>query len=185
MKTTKAITETAKRQIIGHIAELANVITENGRNNHEIPLWTTREVKIEGLKYVKIFVLLTRDAGGNLAVKHTPWHYENETLDPRDMLFADLRSLSLDELGEIAIGTEQHYRISQEIITSMRLDIPTLDNWFQQLDSNDLIRLFPSEFEKNEGDLNDFIDTCDEIWDNFSKEVKIDFYNKNKDIIEK
>lgn len=51
-----------------------------------------------------------------------------------------------------------------------------LDLWFHQIDLKGLMKIFRS----NSGqDANDFIDDCDEYWDNLSYSEKFDFYLRN------
>ena len=55
-----------------------------------------------------------------------------------------------------------------------------LDIWFNNLDSESLLRMFPdiwANTKKKGGGLNDFIDDCDEWWDNLNLKEKTEFYN--------
>lgn len=62
-----------------------------------------------------------------------------------------------------------------------------LDRWFKNLDSRDLMYLYPSKFEKIVQDIdyyeeiNEFIDECDDDWDSLSYNEKLELYNANKD----
>lgn len=55
-----------------------------------------------------------------------------------------------------------------------------LDVWFNNLDSKSLLRMFPDIWQntkKEGGDLNDFIDDCDEWWSYLNLKTKKDIYN--------
>ena len=57
------------------------------------------------------------------------------------------------------------------------MSIKEINSWFNDLDSRQLLRMFPDVFEKNMGDVNDFIDTCDEMWNSWSEKDKRETYN--------
>lgn len=55
-----------------------------------------------------------------------------------------------------------------------------LNGWFNGLDSNSLLKMFPDIWEntkKKGGDLNDFIDDCDEWWSYLNVKTKAELYN--------
>lgn len=59
-----------------------------------------------------------------------------------------------------------------------------LDKWFYELDSRELAFIFPSLFDEIVQDIdyyeeiNEFIDACDDKWDEMSHDEKLITYNE-------